>query len=95
MMSRIKLPGRFKMLGSMALVLMVFFSGGAFADELVNAAAVTPDIMDKFTNLGLAMLVAHMWSKDAENKNLFIKNLFDEHKEEKAKLIDLIKDFQK
>lgn len=94
-MLRFKLPGRFKLIGAMAVVLMVFFSGGAFADELASNAAVTPDIMDKFTNLGLAMLVAHMWSKDSESKNNFIKNLFEEQKEEKAKLLEFIKDLNK
>lgn len=92
-MVRFKIPGRFKMVGAMAIALMLFLTGGAFAEELTQTA-VTPDIMDKFTNLGLAMLVAHMWSKDAEQKNNFIKNLFDEHKEEKAKLLDLLKDLK-
>lgn len=78
----------------MALSLMVFLTGGAFADEIVNNTAVTPDIMDKFTNLGLAMLVAHMWSKDADRKDIFIKSLLEEHKEEKGKLIDLVKDLK-
>lgn len=82
------------MVGATAVVLMVFFSGGAFADELASNTAVTPDIMDKFTNLGLAMLVAHMWSKDADRKDVFIKSLQEEHKEEKSKLIDLIKDLK-
>lgn len=93
-MSHYKLPGRFKLLGSMALLMMVFMTGGAFADELLNAPTVTPDIMDKFTNLGLAILIAHMWSKDAENKHRFIKTLFDEHKEEKSKLLDMLKDWR-
>lgn len=93
------------MVGAMAIALLVFMTGGAFADELGQTGAVTPDIMDKFTNLGLAMLVAHMWSKDADRKDLFIKalqaehkefvkNLQSEHKEAKDKLIDLIKDLR-
>lgn len=104
-MLRFRLPGRFKLIGMMALSLLIFMTGGAFADELTQVSNVTPDIMDKFTNLGLAVLVAHMWSKDAQaknafindlfqTKNAFINTLFEEHKEEKNKLLDTIRNLK-
>lgn len=85
---KFKLPSKFKLVGAMAVVALLFLNGGAFADGIVQTGSVTPDVMDKFTNLGLAMLVAHMWSKDAERKDAFIKTMEENHQEEKDKFFE-------
>lgn len=83
-----KLPSKFKLIGSLAAALLLFMTGGAFADEVAQTGSVTPDVMDKFTNLGLAILVAHMWSKDAERKDAFIRTMEANHQEEKDKFFE-------